>query len=304
LSVAASAKARDAASWIHAVTGLVINEERGFRAFKIKAAAAEGEHLVGSAIYREKLGRPPLKIDGTQTADGRFWPRVIAEVANDVHGPWKTLEQPSSQGKPAEVTLRFYEANVMLYVNLDVFRPLIGKMRYGRLVLANGEAALFELKDLLPSANDAARAEGTGDWDREILFGYLEDPLARGPFAIAEISSKSGHLRGAGVYLDPEEPSATKMEGTETQDGDFWPYATLQIVNDPAGEWKTIGESRNPGKPVTVSLPPKKAERIIYVDLDAFHPFIGKFGYGKVVLRNGRSAAFDLLDLLPPRNGE
>lgn len=265
--------------------------------FRIKAVAENG-HLIGIASYRDKMGHPPLKVNGTQGVDGRFWPRVIAEVANDASGEWKRLERPASRGKPAVFTLKSHEANVTLYVNLDIFRPMVGKMRYGRVVLANGEPAVFELKDLLPSA--VSKSNDAGDWSRETIFGYLEDPLAHPPFAIAEISSKGGHLRGMGGYSDLKGTPSTAIEGTETPDGDFWPYATLQVANDPDGVWKTVALSTNPGKPLVLTIPSEQSAKILNVDLDTLRPLAGKFGYGRIVLRNGKSAAFELIDLLPP----
>jgi hypothetical protein len=267
--------------------------------FKIKAVGAEDDHLIGSAIYREKMEQAPLKVDGTETTDGRFWPRVVAEVSNDINGEWKKLDQPANSEKPAAFSLKSYQANVMLYVHLDVFRPLIGKMRYGRVLLENGEAAVFELKDLPPSATNALSRGDIGDWDRSTLFGYLEDPLAKGPFVIAAISSKQGHLRAACGFSHSKGTSATTLEGTETSDGDFWVSVTLQVANDPDGTWKTIGESSTLGKPVTVTFA-EDTDKIFYVDLDGFSPAVGKFGYGRVLLENGQSAAFELTDLLPP----
>ncbi|MEY2489600.1 MAG: hypothetical protein QOC70_1542, partial [Verrucomicrobiota bacterium] len=49
------------------------------------------------------------------------------------------------------------------YVNLDIFRPMIGKMRCGRVVLKTGDSAIFGLDDLLPpKTEDELKAEKKG----------------------------------------------------------------------------------------------------------------------------------------------
>lgn len=294
--------------WIHSITGLSNDDRHGFGPFELKVVVAEGSHLVGSAIYREKVRQSPVKIDGTQTSDGRFWPHVVAEVTNDLDGEWKTLkQQPPSPGTPTTIILEFYEANVMLYLDLDAFRPRIDDMRYGRVALSTGEAAVFELKELLPR-NHSPGANASTDWDRRTLFGYLENPLATGPFVIGGVGFREGRLFVMGGYSDPEATSATAIEGgimedTVTGKEEFWAAAVLQVSNDPEGEWKTVGEATTVGKPTKITVQPKQSLREMWnVDVGILRALVGKFGYGRTVLSNGKSAAFELADLLPPKD--
>ena len=269
--------------------------------------AEEDDHLVGRATYSFIAHDYFVKIDGVQTLDGRFWPGVTLETANTIDGEWQRLERSTVPGRAASPVFKSEEANPALYFNFDAFRPLVGKMKYGRVTLpGNGFNTFFALSELLPG-KDTVNSEPEPEWLARTLYGYGGDPLAKGPFYIGGIGYEDGHLRAVAAYLDPESTAATVIQGTRTLqvlDTDkeyFWAAATLQVANDPDGDWQTVGQAATPGVPGELTI---KAKEKSYTELnfgiDAMRPFVAKFCYGRVVLKNGRAAAFDMKHLLPP----
>lgn len=293
-----------ASSWVHEVSDAA-NPRAGV--FRIRTVAQEDD-LVGSATYHDVGRNVSLEIEGVETLDGRFWPKAIIEAANDINGPWEQFAQDKIAGRPVTLTFRFAEPNAYLYVKLDALRAVMGKMRYGRIVLPNGADTLFELTELLPTK--ASKAGTEEDWQLNIEMGYLSNPIARGPFFVGAIAFRNGHLRAEAGYQDPEAPTLTVIEGTKTAkeeslegEEEFWVSATLEVANDPKGEWKTIGQAGTPGEPGTITIKPHdKSIRHLNIGVDILRPMIGKFGYGRAVLKNGKAAAFELVNLLPPKD--
>jgi hypothetical protein len=65
---------------------------------------------------------------------------------------------------------------------------------------------------------------------------------------VDRIAFRDGHLRAEAGYVELEGRAATIIEGTKTQkqnssEEEFWASATLQVANDPEGEWKTVGHA-------------------------------------------------------------
>ena len=123
-------------------------------------------------------------------------------------------------------------------------------------------------------------------------------------------------LRGNCTYHNtgsfPVAVEGREIESKSPPGADFYPESSLQVSNDVVGEWKTIGTSPSPdrGKAISVSMAPlgglnelirSEANRPCLVELDPFRPFIGKFMYGRLLLKNGaQGRIFALDDLLPP----
>lgn len=289
-----------ASSWVHEVSDAA-NPRAG--TFRLRIVAQEEGHLIGSATYREVGRDVTAEIEGVETIDGRFWPKAGLEAANDINGPWAQVRQASTSGRPVRIPFRFAEANPFLYVNLDAFQSAIGKMRYGRIVLPGGADTLFELTELLPTKETKASEQ---DWQLNILPGYLSNPIAQGPFFVGAIAFSGGCLRAEAGYLDPEATSSTVLEGARTSnnvfpDEEFWVSATLQVTNNPKGEWKTVGQSATPGTAGTVTILPQDKITNLNIGIDILRPMIGTFGYGRALLKNGKAAPFELFNLLPPK---
>jgi hypothetical protein len=115
---------------------------------------AESNGLIGTCFYtnyREKGQFSRLVIiEGTRMRNGTFWPIVSLQVANDLTGHWRTIGRSSSREKVARLAIQSNGTTEPLYVDLDAFRPMMGKFKYGRVALKSGEEAIFKLEDLLP----------------------------------------------------------------------------------------------------------------------------------------------------------
>jgi hypothetical protein len=91
---------------------------------------------------------------------------------------------------------------------------------------------------------------------------------------------------------------------------DFYPYATLEVSNRNEEGWRAVGTSPGPlkGKETAVFAPPTRRnssmapyDKSFEINLDAFRPFVGKYEFGRVVLKDcGTSQVIVLTDLLPP----
>lgn len=250
--------------------------------------------------YRYTVGNDPVTLHGKKRPDDTFEPIVKYEVATEDKSKWKEIRSDIEQSGSETITVSPENPVAKLWVNMEPFRKAMGSFRYGRLVLENGVAAIFEIEDLLPTAD----ARGDTDDYKQIVF-QTDDQKKKEGFLDAWIA-EPGNLfsiisfgnRVIGDFIFEAQPKAVSLEGTRTLDGDFWPRATLQVANSD-GHWKTIGKSPNSGTPTVLEIPGGKAERIRILVTD-FKPLIGKFKYGRIVFSNGQSGVFSI-DLLNPK---
>jgi hypothetical protein len=271
-----------------------------YEPFIIETVSGNADRITATASYgdyrEERESHLPMSIEGVLANDCSFWPRITAEVSNDVATGWRSVESPKNLGEPATAVFERNSPNIWLHLDLTVFRQMIGKSRYGKVTLMNGASAVFELKNLLPPGPPQAWAE--------VVKLPPGDPLHNLPFAVAEFESMGEDLRAVCEYLDMQASSRTSIEGTETPDGEFWPYVTAQVANNYRGVWRVIGHPSNVGKPTSLSIKPKDVNARLIVDMEIFRPLIGKFRYGRLVLKNGKAAIFELKNLLPPEQGD
>ena len=95
-----------------------------------------------------------IEIDGQETSSGEFYPDVIYQVSNG-DGDWETLEAPTvNRGTRTTIIVEARGTSRPLRVDLDIFVPLIGKVKYGSLVLKMAERAAFRLDELQPPKED------------------------------------------------------------------------------------------------------------------------------------------------------
>lgn len=155
------AQAESPSFWSRGIFEHPLSGYKADQRFSLGVITQEKFHLTGRFVYFQTKHQNPAvtTIDGVRTPDGRFWPRVKCEVANEVTGQWKTLEQPLPRGNRAIVTVKPGEDNMNLMIELDVFRSLLRKYQFGRVVLRTGEAATFELKYLCAPGEDEVKAE-------------------------------------------------------------------------------------------------------------------------------------------------
>jgi hypothetical protein len=143
-------KTASAQGWTRGIDeGMKPADEFAFRPFVLAVVGGEGNHVHGLFNYFNlKPGR--IEIEGTKARNGDFYPFVVGQVAHSLDNGWQTIGSSRSFGKTAVLTVEGKGVSKALMVDMDMFRPMIGKFRYGRLVLRSGETAVFELKDLLP----------------------------------------------------------------------------------------------------------------------------------------------------------
>jgi len=113
-----------------------------------------GEHIYGTFRYRYRptadVHSDAILLKGARDIEGTFWPHVVAQVANDLQSSWQIIGNPTIPTAVAVLKVVPESKSETLYVNLDIFRPMIGKMKLGKVVLETGESAIFALDDLLP----------------------------------------------------------------------------------------------------------------------------------------------------------
>lgn len=120
-----------------------------FEPFVLDVWGSDGSNVSGLCSYYNAKSAA-FEIDGQETSSGEFYPDVIYQVSNG-DGDWETLEVPIvNRGKRITITVKSQAASRPLRVNLDPFVPLIGKFKYGSLVLKMGERAVFRIDELQP----------------------------------------------------------------------------------------------------------------------------------------------------------
>jgi hypothetical protein len=168
--------------------------------------------------------------------------------------------------------------------------------RWGGFV-PSSSLALWFLTTLVAKAEDS--------WTRGIgggIFGVADIKVEAFELNTVSKDGRTGHMSGTCIY-DNRSPALVALKGTETSYGDFYPNVINQVGNDKNGEWKTIRRPAVHGKAKTLTVPVKTSSKLLTVDLDAFVPTIGKFKYGRLLLKNGESAIFELNYLRLPRSG-
>jgi hypothetical protein len=121
--------------------------------FTLVSISSIDDHLIGDCGYIDLKGTSPTAIKGSQSADGNFWPTVTYQAGNEFRGKCKAIGKSLRKGKPRTLSIKPKDTHTILYVSLDIFRPLIAKYKFGRIVLPNGESTTFALKYLLPPKN-------------------------------------------------------------------------------------------------------------------------------------------------------
>jgi len=169
-----------------------------------------------------------------------------------------------------------------------------------------------------------AQTEASSPWTplngfvRRLDGGYIRsnliDPDNPPPVELVFLCWNGEHLR-VGCDLHNLGAQILRIEGREIvfeEAGavDFYPYATLEVSSRNDGGWIAIGTSpvSFKGKERAVFAPPNRPTSSLapyrgpcYINLDAFRSFVGKYEFGRVVLKDGgASQVIVLTDLLPP----
>jgi hypothetical protein len=112
---------------------------------------AIGSTLIGRLTYDNHTihNQAPMAvvIKGHKNWQGQFLPDARLEVADEAR-KWRTIGKSRSLVFRNQVTISPGERNFDLIVNLNPFKPMLGKYKWGRIVLSTGDAASFSLSDL------------------------------------------------------------------------------------------------------------------------------------------------------------
>jgi hypothetical protein len=304
--VRADAASNESAQWIRRPSDVYPTPR--YEPFRLETIASDKGRLIGTVGFGERLETRPAAVEGELTPDDLFWLNVTAQVANDTEAEWKTIGEAENRKEGTAISVPTDNPKRLLYVDLDEFRPYLGKLSFGRIVLKNGQAAVFRMADLLtPESKTESNGSKSNDWEKSLVNGYNLGPLTKAPFAVVGVKGAGNHVEAVCSYGYVEGHS-TEIEGIRTADGGFWPYVSAEVSNELEGTWKAIGQISHNGEPATFTVRPAGAvpnpldSTLIFVDMDVFRPMIGKFKYGRVVLKSGVAAAFELKELLPETN--
>ena len=144
--------ARAADSWTRGIGGGTYSvADIKVETFMLSSVSKNGltGQMWGSCIY-DNRSRVLVALKGTETSDGGFHPSVVNQVGNAENGEWKTIGRLVANGEARILAVPAHTRTKLLTVELDSFVPMIGKFKYGRLLLENGESAIFELNYLRP----------------------------------------------------------------------------------------------------------------------------------------------------------
>lgn len=269
--------------------------------FAIASVNYSDYRLFATAWFRYVQGRDPIILHGSQDPDGLFRPSVVYEVAIKDKAEWRKISE--RKGGESTAVVGPEHPILRLSVDMDPFRSCVGVYRYGRILLENGDVAVIELEDLLPTAD--ARGDADGSFRESVSGGDMrmrqqgvEEPAPDGFAHLSSVTSLGGRLIGDFVLIN-RSGKTLKISGTRTLDGDFWPKVEL-LAGRSLQDWKTIGKSQNNGTSASIEIATGKAE-IVRVMLSDYKPLIGERKYGKIIFPSGRYGVF-YLELLDPQS--
>jgi hypothetical protein len=185
----------------------------------------------------------------------------------------------------------------------------------------------FSMVLLMATAVLTASAEEPSPWtsassfNRRFDHGYLKTPFVdpdNPPAVELLFLGWNGKHLNVGCQFHNLGTQIVKVEGREIINQaigstNFYPYATLEGSND-RKTWTAVGTSPFPleGREIAIFAPPNPPRQSVVgytgsfeINLDGFRAVIGKFEFGRVVLRDGgTSQVVVLTDLLPPKEPE
>jgi hypothetical protein len=262
-------------------------------AFELIVTSSVAGRLSAECGYQYINKESPVVLHGTKDSDDEFSPFVSYEVATEGTIKWKTIGKFTESQNPTTIEISSANPKVGLHVDMETFRSSIGRFRWGRIVLENGEAAAFAIDDLLPPGNSA---DAAGNFKQNL---FDSDPLRfGGSFSLLSLTSFSNRLVGDFVFIRGPKGASVEIKGTRTPDGDFWPSATFQAGNSDL-DWQTLGKSTNEGVPTSIKVVGENPLKPLRVPLDRHKAVIGRFKYGKIIFSGGEFAVFEIVNLKP-----
>jgi hypothetical protein len=261
--------------------------------FLVLSTSSIDDHLSAGCAYQYIANKGPVVLHGTRNAEGEFAPFVSYQVAVEGTTKWKTIGKSPESSNPVQIEISPANPRMLLDVDMEVFRSRIGKFRWGRIVLENGDAAPFSIDDLLPTGNNP---DAKGNFKQ---FVNDLDPYRFGSsFKLGAVTCFSNKLVGDFYFIGGPKGSSIELQGAQTPDGDFWPSVTLEAGNS-EHDWQAMGKSTNEGAQTSLKVSYRYPLEPIRVVLDAYKPAIGRFKLGKIIFSNGKFAVFEIAELKP-----
>jgi hypothetical protein len=103
-----------------------------------------GDQLIGSFVFDSQS--ETVRLEGTRTLDGDFWPAVRLEAGNSDKN-WQYIGRSPASGTPTTLQMSSGKAQSMRIL-LTGYKPIIGKYKFGKIVFSDGQSCVFYL-DLL-----------------------------------------------------------------------------------------------------------------------------------------------------------
>jgi hypothetical protein len=146
----------DETIWTMAISGTRVEEPSG-PVFEMWAIEYKSGTLTGTCSFAnfETSKYKPVKvsIEG-EWRDGSFWPALKGQVGDLYKGPWYTIPAEAKKMKLSKVEVLPGQEMSKWRVGLNDFLPYVGNYKVGRVVLASGDFAVFELKGLKGADHD------------------------------------------------------------------------------------------------------------------------------------------------------
>ncbi len=98
-------------------------------------------------------------------------------------------------------------------------------------------------------------------------------------------------------YTKQTADSPLVIEGHQGQDGTFWPNVQLEVTTDPDGGWLKVASSLDATVSARLDVYHGMVASGLYVDLQPFKAYLGRYSHGRVVLKSGENSVISLKDL-------
>ena len=160
-------------------------------------------------------------------------------------------------------------------------------MLFFRVLLGYAMAASDECPSLWTQTWFAARFDRFGPDDR---------------FSLRAVTQRGLHLTGQCMYfqLEGQNPRIAVIDGTDARRCGFWPDVAAEVLDERTSTWVRLSDFFDYGHRKSVRIAPGTSSEDLFVSLDIFVPSIGKHRLGRLVLRSGETAVFELGKLIEP----
>jgi hypothetical protein len=132
-------------------------------------------------------------------------------------------------------------------------------------------------------------------WGRSYITESLGDKNPR--LELGDLSQGPEHLVGMFELIRNSKETVPRLvlKGHLNKRGEFTANVSLEVSDQENGNWKVIESSFSDKIDVTLTGALNIDTLYVYVQLDAFQPYIGKFKFCRVVLQTGESEVFPMV---------